>query len=146
MLGVDKYTWVTVANGSECKIFSVNSKNKTLQLLKGFYSASSHLQAVNLGAEKPGRVHESGNATRHTIEPKLDLHYKEKIKFSELIADYLNKEMSAKNFHHLVLIASPEFLGEIRKRLNKHVVSVIIKEINKDLTNTKEEKILEALC
>ena len=143
MLGINKHTWIIVANGSECKIFSTNNNGKTIKLLKGFYSADSHLQAVYLGTDKPGRIHESGSATRHAIEPKSDLHYKEKIKFSNLIANYLNKEIKTEKFSHLILIASPEFLGEIRKKLNKQIISIIMKEINKDLTHIKEEEILQ---
>ncbi len=143
MLGINKDTWIIVANGSECKIFSANNHGKAIKLLKGFYSADSHLQAAYLGVDKPGRVHESGSATRHAIEPKTDLHDKEKTKFSDLIANYLNKEIKTEKFKHLILIASPEFLGEIRKKLSKNTISIIAKEINKDLTHLKEEEILQ---
>ncbi len=144
MTKINKDTWIMVANGSECRIFSVH--DKTLKLLKRFYSTDSRLHAIDLGTGKPGRVHESVNATRHAIEPKTDLHYKEKIKFSKLIANYLNKERSREKFDHLILITSPEFLGETRKNLDKNTISIITKEVNKDLTHAKNEEIMEALC
>ena len=146
MLKIDKDTWVIAANSSECKIFSGNGDGKKLKLLKGFYSEDPHLQSVKLGNDRPGRVHESVTATRHAIEPKSDLHSKEKIKFSDLIADYLNKEAYKEEFYHLFLIASPEFLGRIRKKLNKTTSLTIVKEIDKDLTSAKNGKILELLC
>jgi protein required for attachment to host cells len=146
MLGTNKDSWIMVANGSECKIFSTNNNGKAIKLLQGFYSADSHLQTAYLGTDKPGRVHESSSATRHTIEPKADLHDKEKTKFSNLIANYLNKEMKTEKFKHLILIASPEFLGEIRKKLGKQTILMITREINKDLTHASDAKILEILC
>ena len=146
MLTVNKYTWIVVANGSGCKIFSGRNKRKGLRLIKGLYSATSHLKTTNLGTERPGRVQESGNPMRHSIEPKADLHHKEKIIFLDLIAIHLNKEASYSTFYQLILISSPEVLGVLRKKLNKNTSSLILKEINKDLTHAKEREIMEALC
>lgn len=145
MLGINKDTWIIVANGSECKVFSTNKGGKAIKLLKEFYSAESHLQAASLGPERPGRVQESFSSTRHAIEPKTDLHDKEKTKFSDLIANYLNKEIKTEKVRHLILISSPEFLGEIRKKLSKQTISMITREINKDLTHASDAKILEIL-
>jgi protein required for attachment to host cells len=142
MRAKNNHTWVIVANGSECKIFSTQSMEKRLELLKGFYSAEARVHSVDLGMDRPGRVHESINATRHAIEPKINQQRKEKAKFSHLIADYLNKAVNIKGLKHLILVASPEFLGSIRKYLSKHTVSIISKEINKDLVDAKEEDIL----
>ena len=146
MINVDNQTWIAVANGSECKIFSIKNRIKGLKLLKEFYFDTSCLKSVNLGVERPGRVHESSNPTRHAIEPKSDLHNKEKTRFSNLIANFLNKAAVQMKFHHLILIASPEFLGEIRKRFHKNTNSLIKKEIDKDLTHLKAENILAVLC
>ncbi len=145
MLGINKDTWIVVANGSECKIFFTDNNGKTIKLLKGFYSADSHLQAAYLGADKPRRVHESNSAARHAIEPKADLHDKEKTKFSNLIVNCLNSGTKTEKFKHLILIASPEFLGEIRKKISKQTALMITREINKDLTHANDAKILETL-
>ena len=145
MLNIDSQTWVVVANGSECKIFSIENRKTGLKLLKEFYSTSAHLKSVKLGTDRPGRVHESNNATRHAIEPKSNLHYKEKTKFSNLIANYLNKAAVQIHFHHLIVTASPEFLGELRKKLSKNTNLLIAREVNKDLIHLQEKNILEAL-
>jgi protein required for attachment to host cells len=145
MLGINKDTWVVVANGSECKIFFTNNNGKIIKLLKALYSADSHLQAAYLGVDKPGRIHESNIAARHAIEPKADLHDKEKTKFSNLIVNYLNNGIKTEEFKHLILIASPEFLGEIRKKISKRIALMITREINKDLTHANDAKILETL-
>ncbi len=137
----NNHTWVVVANGSECKIFSIQLNR--LKLMKGFYSADTHLHSVYLRTDRPGRVHESSNATRHAIEPKIDLQRKKKVKFSHLLADYLNQSVNAKKLEYLILISSPEFLGKVRKFLGKQAISMIIKEINKDLVDAKEEEILK---
>jgi protein required for attachment to host cells len=145
MLGINKHTWIISANASECNIFTVvsNEIEMKLQLLKQFHSTASRLQTKDLGAERPGRAYEASSSTRHSIEPKTDLQKKQKTNFARLIASYLNKEANKAKVGRLILITSPEFLGKIRKALDKHLISIIVKEINKDLTHEKE--ILKAI-
>ena len=137
----DNRTWVMVANGSECKIFAAQLNQ--LQLLKGFYSENARSHSINLGTERPGRVHESSSSVRHAIEPKIGPQAKEKNNFSHLIADYLNDSVNIKKFKHLILVASPEFLGKVRKYLSKPAAAIVTKEINKDLVDAKEGEILK---
>ncbi len=134
-------TWVMLANGSECKIFSIRLNR--LKLLKGFYCPDAHSHSVDLGVDRPGRVNESNNITRHTIEPKITPQRKAKVNFSHLIADYLNESVVTEKLQHLILLASSEFLGILRKFLSKQAISIITKEINKDLVDAKEEEILK---
>jgi protein required for attachment to host cells len=142
MVIINQHTWIVIANGSECKIFSANLKEKHLELLKQFYFSEVRAHNRDLGKDKPGLFHESTHSMKHGIAPKYDLQDKEKNKFVQLIANFLNDEANAQKFNSLILTSSPKFLGEIRKQLTKHTTSMILKEDNKDLVHAKEREIL----
>lgn len=142
MLLEKKNIWIMVANGSLSKIFHNNGSKLRIKLLQEASSALAHLSSKELRISKPGRVYESANPARHAIEPKTDPHRKEKIRFAHNIASLLNEGATSHKFNELILIAPPEFLGDIRAQLIKHALKLIKKEINKDLTHLKEKEIL----
>lgn len=137
-----KIIWIMVANGSVGKIFKNNgSKLHIIQIFEAS-SQEAHLHDRDIRIDRPGRVFESANSARHALEPKMDLHRQEKVIFAQHIASFLNKGTNTKKFDELILIASPEFLGDMRLALNKRAHELIRKEINKDLTHLKEKEIL----
>jgi len=135
-----KNIWILVANGSSGRIFQ--SKGRCLKLIQEISSESAHLKSRELGVDRPGRVYESANPAHHAVEPKTDPHRKEKTRFAHYLASFLNEGAILKKFDKLVLIASPEFLGDIRGELSKRTYKFVTKEVNKDLTHKNEEEIL----
>lgn len=138
-----KHNWVVVANGSECKVFLINLKEKHIELLRKFESPEARVHAIELTSDKPGKAYESVGILGHGMAPKFNQHTKEKAKFAHMIATFLNDELNLHSFKSLILMASPEFLGEIRKYLHKNTISKIVKEKNKDLVHAQEAEILE---
>jgi protein required for attachment to host cells len=51
------------------------------------------------------------------------------------VADYLQQGHANESYKKLVIAAGPEFLGTLRKLLDKSVSGAIILELNKDYTN-----------
>ena len=141
----DKQSWVLIADASICKIFFLDTKTNMISaLVETFHSTEARLHAVNLGIDRPGRIHSSyGTSTKSAVEPKIDLQKKEKERFSHLIAEFLDKQVSIQKVEKLILIAPPTFLGKIRKRLTKKVFSIVTKEINKDLIHATEKEIIK---
>lgn len=138
-----KKTWILIADGSIGKIYDYIYKDSQLNLMKEFSSKDAHLSSAELGSDKPGRSHDSMGGARHSIEPKMDIHKKEKINFIQHIADYLNHSENKKEFDQLFICAASETLGHLRKLLNKQVSSLVTKEINKDLSHSNKNDILE---
>jgi protein required for attachment to host cells len=136
------HIWVAVLNGSKARIFYNNGLSKHIELVKECTSDTAHMRSSELGRDKPGRVFESANTARHSVEPKTDLHNKDKIQFAQQIASILNQASALGKFNNLILISSPEFLGEIRTKLSKSTYALVIKELKKDLTHLAEKDIL----
>lgn len=138
-----KKTWVLLANGAHGKIYNYVFKESQLLPIKEFSSESAHLHSSELGNGKPGRSQESIGGLRHSIEPKMDLHKKEKLNFINQMADYVNTQAIEKSFEQLIVCAAPECLGNLRKSLSKQASALITKEVNKDLTHEGNKEILE---
>jgi protein required for attachment to host cells len=137
--------WVAIANGREGRILVIkgnqllNDKKITLN------NDKARLPSREIASDKPGRSSESGRSTPHAYEPKITEHLKAKIKFADDLAKLLNKAFIEESFDDLILVASPEFLGEIRASLNKAITNKISNEINKDLTHMEDAGILKAI-
>ena len=65
--------------------------------------------------------------------------------FAKMLADRINRSALRNGFEHLVLVADPTTLGEIRPQLHKEVVQRTMAEVAKDWTNTPLEQISSAL-
>ena len=77
--------------------------------------------------------HGSG-ARHHTSSANPDHGQVEEDSHSAGVASLLNAEVNAGRITHLVVIASPRALGELRKHFSKQTSAVIVGEIAKDLT------------
>lgn len=142
---LDKNTLIIVANGTDCNIFSIDPQTHMLALQQNFHSDFTRSHNYDLEFYKPGRVHESHSSIRHSIETKIHSKRKEKNKLADQISSFLNQKFFHKKVRSFILIAPPELLGKLRRKLNKDTKSAIIKEIDKDLTNFKEADLFEYL-
>ena len=75
-----------------------------------------------------------------------DWHQIEKERFADEIAERLYKLVHTGAFQKIVLVAQPQVLGEMRKKLHKEVSDRVVGEVAKTLTNhtvPEIEKILQ---
>jgi protein required for attachment to host cells len=61
------------------------------------------------------------------------------------VADWLSKQVSERNIAHLVVIAAPRTLGEMRPRYGKPLLAALTGELHKDFVGCSAKEILEAL-
>ena len=66
--------------------------------------------------------------------------------FAKQLANRLNHGALTNAYAHLVLIADPQTLGQIRKQLHKETVARMHRELAKDLTNSPLQDIERALA
>lgn len=59
--------------------------------------------------------------------------------------DWLNTQVLGHKIDHLVVIATPRTLGEVRKHYHKQLSAKLIGEFHKDLTGRQPREVLEAL-
>lgn len=135
MLSPKHTTWVVVADGARAFIAANQGPGTGLTLVPGTAQEHDLQSTTEMGSEKPGRSFASARSgARHGIEPRVDWHRFEKQKFAHGIAKMLDAARVRKAFQHLVLVAPPETLGELRASLDKQTQALVTGEIAKDLT------------
>jgi len=124
-----------MADGAYARIVKRKTENHGFEVISELGSPEAHLLSRDLGSDRPGRAQESGDATRHAIEPRHDPHRKNMDAFLRRVATHLNEADTQKSYDALILFAPPHALGELRRHLSaaagKKVKAAIAKDLNK---------------
>lgn len=132
MLQPKRTTWVVVADGARAFIVANHGPGTGLAPVLSKTHPVPHTH--DLGTDRPGRSFNSARSgVRHAME-QVDWHQFEEQKFAHGMAKLLDEARARNAFHHLVLVAPPKTLGEIRGKLDKHTLALVAGEIAKDLT------------
>lgn len=126
-------TYILIADGGRARILLSEGRNKPLTEVTGSDLRHDAKPDQDLSSDRPGRVHELANVSRHAIE-RDDLHRREKERFAQALAEDLEKRFSNSEYDRLAIAAAPETLGVIRSALSDKVRAVILAEVAKDLT------------
>ena len=133
-------TYILIADGARARLLLAEGRGKPLTEVPGSDIRTELKPDHELSPDRPGRVHESANVSRHAIE-REDLHRKEKERFAQSLADGLDQRLANREYDRLVIAAAPETLGVIRSALSDRVRAVILAEVAKDLTKIPNPQI-----
>lgn len=133
--------WIIVADGSRARILEANSPLGSLQEVTALVHPEARLHERDLRADAPGQVHDRMGNASHMTSDKESVKSHEIQVFAREIADLLLQGWQAQRFQHLLLIASPEFLGQLRDVLDPKLKDCICLEMAKDYTRLKPEEI-----
>jgi Protein required for attachment to host cells len=136
---------VVVAESSRAIVYAMENKGRPMRELVDMIHSESRLHEQELISDRPGRTFDSKGFGRHAKETGIHAKEQEAIKFASRITDYIESERNKHNFNCLVLIATPDFLGLLRKSLSKEAHKLIAKEIDKNLVLMDEASIREYL-
>lgn len=125
--------WVLVADGEKA-LFLRNQGDHdypNLEVVREMIEENrpTHEQ----GTDRPGRLADGPTAHRSAVAD-TDWHRVAKERFADEIAARLYRMAHRGDFEHIVLVAPPVVLGEMRKKLHKEVQKRIAAEIPKELT------------
>ena len=136
-------TWVLVADGAKARLLERDTPNAPLVPAsdKCFSESEARAPTRDLGADRPGRVHESADTTRHAMAPRVDWHRFAKEQFAKSVAAALEEAALEKKYEALVLVAPPQTLGDLRGALGRHAKAMVTQEVAKDLTNLLDHEI-----
>lgn len=123
-------TWVVVATGAQAHLYRTHGSGTALKL-----KSDGELKPAHLMNDGPAGHRPTESTPRETDEAT----------FAKQLAHHLNAQATEGSFQHLILIADPGTLGEIRLVLNKAVHSRITLEINKTLNHKSVEDIAKAI-
>ncbi|MEX0407728.1 host attachment family protein [Aquibium sp. LZ166] len=127
-------TWVLVADGEKA-LFLRNEGDDVyphLQVIREEHHANPPTREQ--GTDRPGRLNDASGEHRSAVAD-TDWHQIEKERFADEIAERLYKLAHKGRFEKIVLVAQPQVLGEMRKKLHKEVADRVVGEVAKTLTN-----------
>jgi len=143
-------TWYVVTDGGRARFLQKRdaprafaAAGKAFDTHREFVSTHVHERSRDLGAERPGRSHESAGSVRHGLQPREDLHRTEKRTFVDEVAAALNDASARDEFDRLILVAPAHALGELRQALDAPTRRKIAGELQKDLTHVPEADLAE---
>lgn len=125
-----KNTLVAVVDGERLALFR-NTADSGLTL-----TPATNPEIDTSGGNSGGRNSSAGNPDDKTQEEDA---------FAAGVAERLNKIAIAGNADHVLIIAAPKTLGELRKHYHGQLKSRLAGEISKDLAGQSPEKIAAAI-
>lgn len=132
-----KITWVLVADGARARVLMTRGWEHGLEPVGHHEFVGDRRRTREIGAERPGRVFESADSSRHAYAPRVDWHEFEKERFAREMAGMLNRARVEQRFDRLVLVAPPATLGDLRRELDRATVRTVFAELPKDLTHVE---------
>lgn len=141
-------TWIITANASRVRIFS-EAGNGRLQEVKDMVDDRVRMRAMETQTDQPvdpkaasGSINNTGGALPgSTYQPaKTPVQHETEIFAREVCAE-LQQAYNQQRFTELVLSASPEFLGVLRKQLSQQLQQAIVFELNKDYTQLSPDQL-----
>jgi protein required for attachment to host cells len=123
--------WVVVCDGSKALICSNAGDEKFINLKVIEEREIDNPPTRDQGAERPGRVRDSGGTRRSAME-QTDWHDEAERAFLRQLADRLHEAVTAGTTRGIILAAPPRALGMLRPLLSHQTVAVVRAEIAKD--------------
>jgi protein required for attachment to host cells len=138
-------TWVVVADASRADIFLRHKRHSPLEAVQCLTDSEARSKEQDLVADGPGRTFDSAGKGRHAMEP--DHTEKEHLRqtFAHRVAHVLESARQADRFKHLVIVAGPAMLGELRAQLDAATAKLVLAEFNKELTGHAPEAIAKLI-
>jgi len=140
MAKVTHGAWVLIADGEKALFLRNDLDGEDLDLNVVRIEEQENPSDLDQSANRPGRLHDTAEGHVSAVDD-TDWHELAKERFADELADILYKLAHRQAFEHIVLVAPPKILGELRHKMHKEVAARVIAEIDKDLTNHPIDKI-----
>jgi len=128
-----KSNLVLVADNSRARLFTIDSPSSPLHEIESMVESEGRLHDRDITSDLPGKMH-NGVGSGHAYESKISPKQQRSINFAKRIADYLDTARKANKLYNILIVATPELLGELRKQLSSETANRVVFELDKDLT------------
>lgn len=131
-------TWVLLAHGTAGKILEIG-KDKEIIEEKNFSHPRTAKKDVKLALENPDALVQGikNMPVTPAIDYSGDMEHHERQVFAKEIADYVIKARGLGRFDKLVVVASRQMLGALRKEWPNTVKKLLEHELDKDILGQK---------
>lgn len=134
---------VLVTDGRKTLFFRNHGDVNQIDLRTEAHDEREDLSNGELRTDAPGTVQQSAGYGHSTYE-ETDFKQLEEDRWAKSAAEEVNKRALANDFEALAIIAPPQTLGEIRKKLHKEAERRVVVEVAKEMTG-RTIKAIEAL-
>lgn len=135
-----KITWVVVADGQRATVYHNDGPNKGLEIIEGMGGHRDGPRSSEIISDKSGRMPGmAGGTGAAALGRRSDPHELEEARFTEQLAEEVNRAALEKQFDRLILAAPPRTLGILRKALSDHATERVIAALDKDLTKVSRD-------
>ena len=131
---MQKTTYVLIADGARARLFVVEEGTAALKPALGQEFIGTNLPSREIGSDRPGRSFDSAGSGRHAMEPPTDPHRHAERVFAQEVAAVLEDARRRSEFRHLVVVAPPKALGDLRAEFSAALRDLVMAELPKDLT------------
>jgi len=129
--------WIVVADSSRARIFGARNRGAELTELEVMYHPESRMRDQDLQTDRPGRMYSmQGDFRSSTEQPPA--RKMEAERFAQELVEYLDKKHHEHHFEHLILAASPNFLGHLRHEFSDRLRKAVDYEISKDFSHLEK--------
>ena len=136
-------TWVVVADSSRARFLSLESRGEPLTEFDGLVHTEGRMHDRDELSDRQGGIAGGHGEGDHTFEAPTDLRHHEAEVFARQIAEKLEAGRVNHEYHKLILIAPPAFLGVLRQVLNDHILALVGSSLDKNLVAEDEAVIRE---
>ena len=136
-------TLVLVTDGRKTLFFRNEGDVNQIDLRIEAHGEREDLSNGELRTDAPGTVQQSAGYGHSTYE-ETDFKQLEEDRWAKSAAEEVNRRALANDYEALAIIAPPQTLGEIRKKLHKEAERRVVVEIAKEMTG-RTIKDIEAL-
>ena len=138
-------TWIVVADAARARIFRQEGEARELVPAWEYEPVGSRLQSREIASDRPGRTFNSGDPGRHAKAPPTDPARYESERFARDVAGKLDEDRKKGRFDRLVIVAAPQFLGDLRATMPAPLKACVETEIDKDLSRLPPREIRDHL-
>jgi protein required for attachment to host cells len=135
--------WVLVGDGRKALLLRNDGDPGLLDLRRVEVREDNNPPSREQGSDGPGRS--SVNIGPRSAIDSTDWHALEEERFAADVAQRLNRAAEESQFEHIVIVAPPKVLGELRQEFSKKLQGKILAEIDKDLTHHTFPEIAKVL-
>ena len=138
-------TWLVVADAARARIFRVEDLGSKLVPASNHQLVHASLADKELVCDKPGRTFDRFGQGRHAKEPPSDPADIEARRFAREVVETLDAERKKGALSHVILVAPPGFLGDLRAEMREPLSRIVAAQVNKDLSKLTPAELIEHL-
>ena len=125
---------VLVTDGRKTLFFRNEGDENQIDLRTEGVDEREDAKDREMKSDAPGAIGQGGGYSGRVAYDETDFHQQEEDRWAHAAAEAVNKRVLSNDFQHLVVVAPPKTLGELRKKLHKEAERRVVCEIPKEMT------------